>query len=160
MLLPYRYLPHVTAGVIEELITSYGVDGRDKRLDLKVNGEWLQAPGDLLARDSSGMRGKGDYLLRWPTGCLTVVAKEVFERGFERVDFSGDGLNVTDDELLRIRNRAAENADGQTKIWGKMLVLLMDHIREERAKVKTGTVYAGEYETGSALAHKQSVMGE
>lgn len=44
-------------------------------------------------------------------------------------------LNVTDDELLRIRN--AVNSDGDVRIWGKMLVKLVDAIRAARAALRS-----------------------
>lgn len=42
-------------------------------------------------------------------------------------------LNVTDEELLRIRNMAEAKSDGQVKIWGKMLAKIVDHVRAIRA---------------------------
>jgi hypothetical protein len=46
-------------------------------------------------------------------------------------------LNVTDEELLRIRNRC-EGVDGKTDIWAPMLQMLVDHIRLLRSIAKAG----------------------
>jgi hypothetical protein len=45
------------------------------------------------------------------------------------------GLNVTDEELLRIRNECEGN-DHEMRIWARMLQELVDHIRRLRALAK------------------------
>jgi len=67
----------------------------------------------------------------------------------ELVDELRDGLNVTDEELLRIRNSAEK--DGDVKIWARMLQKIVDHVRRLRAaRVQDG--WPSVEETARAMA--------
>lgn len=73
----YLYTPLVEAGKIEAIQWDMG----DRCRSVVVDGLSIETPHDLLAR--APRRGVGDYLLCWPTGCLTVVPAKVFEAHFQ-----------------------------------------------------------------------------
>ena len=45
------------------------------------------------------------------------------------------GLNITSEELLRLRNECEVRSDKDVKIWGKFLQMIVDHVRHVRASV-------------------------
>lgn len=47
-------------------------------------------------------------------------------------------LNVTDEELLRLRNEAEPKSDRDVKIWGRLLVYIVDAVLASRRALTTG----------------------
>lgn len=78
--------------------------------------------------DEAKAAAQADYEAR----ILSALAHPVAVPSEEELEALRD-LNVTDEELLRIRN-SCEGIDGDVKIWAGMLQKIVDHVRDLRSR--------------------------